>query len=66
MRPNTRKDVEALEVILLAIKRIEKRADPLSTKDSMDLDTLYTALKAQCHEVVEIQKLESLDMKRAN
>lgn len=61
-----RKDIENLEVILLAIRRVENSPEHGSLEAAERLDTLHTALKNQCQEVVDIQKLEELETKNAS
>lgn len=56
-----RKDIEALEVILLAIRRVENSPEHNTVEAALRLDTLYTALKSAANTVVENQKLDELD-----
>lgn len=60
-----RKDIEAMEVILLAIRRVENSAEHGSLDAAIRLDTLYTALKTAATTVVENQKLDELDTSKS-
>lgn len=56
-----RKDIENLQTILLAIKRVESVGDASSIQIAENLDALYSALKSQANTVIENQLLEEID-----
>lgn len=56
-----RKDIENMEIILLAIRRVEAERNNDSLEAAQRLDTLYSSLRIAAWSVVENQKLDELD-----
>lgn len=66
MPKTKRKDIETLDIILKAIERVERDAVTGDVVTAGHLDSLYTALKSQAATVIELQKMDDLDLKIAN